>query len=95
MGTRSGRIDPSVIFHLVRELGYNIEEVSALLNKKSGMLGLAGHSDMRDVRKQLDAGDKNAMLAYDMYTYRIRKYIGAFQRCTEGPGYPRIYGRCW
>ncbi|MEP7110181.1 MAG: acetate/propionate family kinase, partial [Ferruginibacter sp.] len=78
MGTRSGNIDASVIFHLVSQLGYEIEQVSSLLNKKSGMLGLTGFSDMRDIKREIDNGNAEAKLAYEMYAYRIRKYIGSY-----------------
>jgi acetate kinase len=60
MGTRSGDIDPSVIFHLIDELGYEVEQVKALLNKRSGMQGLTGLSDMRDISKAINEGDRNA-----------------------------------
>ena len=84
MGTRAGDIDQSVIFHMVQELGYTLEEVSDLLNKKSGMLGLTGFSDMRDIRKLYDQGDSKAQLAYSLYAYRIKKYIGAFAAAMNG-----------
>lgn len=84
MGTRSGDIDPSVVFHLISQLGYSPEQVSALLNKQSGMLGLTGLSDMRDITKALEAGDANARLAYDLYAYRIKKYIGAYVAVLNG-----------
>lgn len=84
MGTRSGNIDASIVFHLVSHLGYDVEQVSTLLNKRSGMLGLTGYSDMRDIRKSMDAGDKNAKLAYDMYAYRIKKYIGSYSAALGG-----------
>ncbi len=84
MGTRAGDIDQSVIFHLVKELGYSLEEVNILLNKKSGMLGLTGFSDMRDIRGLLDKGDSNAKLAYELYAYRIKKYIGSFAAVMNG-----------
>lgn len=84
MGTRSGNIDPSVIFYLVNQLGYDIAQVDTLLNKRSGMLGLTGFSDMRDILKAIDAGDKNAKLAYDMYAYRIKKYIGSYAVAMNG-----------
>jgi acetate kinase len=84
MGTRSGNIDPSVIFHLVSQLGYDIEQVSTLLNKKSGMLGLTGFSDMRTIKKELENGSEEAKLAYDMYAYRIRKYIGSYTAVLNG-----------
>ena len=84
MGTRCGDIDQSIIFYLVNQLGYDIENVNAILNKKSGMLGLAGFSDMRDVRRKIQGGDKEALLAYEMYAYRIRKYIGSYAAVLNG-----------
>ncbi len=84
MGTRAGDIDQSVIFHLVNQLGYSLDEVNTLLNKKSGMLGLTGHSDMRDVKAQYNAGNKEAILAYEMYAYHIKKYIGSFIAVLNG-----------
>lgn len=84
MGTRSGDIDPSVIFHLINERGYAPEEVNNLLNKKSGMLGLTGFSDMRDIIKSMEEGNKNASLAYDLYAYRIKKYIGSYAAVLNG-----------
>lgn len=84
MGTRSGDIDPSVIFHLTDELGYDIEQVKALLNKRSGMQGLTGYSDMRDISKAIAKGDQQSDLAYDMYAYRIKKYIGSYAAILNG-----------
>lgn len=84
MGSRSGDIDPTVIFYLVEHLGYTMGQVSNLLNKESGMLGLTGFSDMRDIRKLISEGDSNADLAYDMYAYRIKKYIGAYAAILNG-----------
>ena len=84
MGTRSGDIDQSVIFYLVNQLGYGFDEVNNVLNKKSGMLGLTGYSDMRDVKAAIANGNKEASLAYDMYAYRIRKYIGAYAAALNG-----------
>ncbi len=84
MGTRSGNIDPSVIFHLVSQLGYDIEQVNTLLNKKSGMLGLTGFSDMRNIKKEIEKGNAEAKLAYEMYAYRIRKYIGSYTAVLNG-----------
>lgn len=84
MGTRVGDIDQSVIFHLVQELGYSLEEVFQILNKKSGMLGLTGFSDMRDIQKKYIAGDSEAKLAYHLYAYRIKKYIGSFAAILNG-----------
>ncbi|MBC6989066.1 acetate/propionate family kinase [Hymenobacter sp. BT491] len=84
MGTRSGDLDPSVIFHLITQLGYDADQVSTLLNKRSGMLGLTGLSDMRDISQAIAQGDERANLAYDLYAYRIRKYIGAYAAVLNG-----------
>jgi acetate kinase len=84
MGTRSGDIDQSVIFYLVNQLGYRLDEVNTFLNKRSGMLGLTGFSDMRDIGKALEAGNPDARLAYDLYAYRIKKYIGAYAAVLNG-----------
>jgi acetate kinase len=84
MGTRCGDIDPSVIFHLVNQLGYDLSEVNELLNKNSGMLGLTGFSDMRDINAAIQNGNATAQLAYEMYAYRIRKYIGAYIAVLNG-----------
>jgi acetate kinase len=84
MGTRAGDIDQSVIFHLVNHLGYSLEEVNAILNKKSGMLGLTGFSDMRDVKTEYHKGNKEAILAYNLYAYHIKKYIGAYTAILGG-----------
>ncbi len=84
MGTRSGSVDPSIIFYLAEQKGYPVEEVSALLNKKSGMLGLTGHSDMRDVEELYYKGDQKAILAYEMYAYRIKQFIGNYTAAMNG-----------
>jgi acetate kinase len=84
MGTRSGDIDQSVIFYLVEQLGCDIEKVKTMLNKESGMIGLTGYSDMRDIRAKIDSGDQEALLAYEMYAWRIRKYIGAYAAVLNG-----------
>lgn len=84
MGTRSGDIDPTIVFYLVNQLGYDIEQVSNLLNKRSGMLGLTGFSDMRDITKAINEGNADAKLAYDMYAYRIKKFIGAYAAILNG-----------
>ena len=84
MGTRAGDLDQSVIFHLVSQLGYSLDEVNHILNKKSGMLGLTGFSDMRDIQKKYFEGDPHARLGYELYAYRIQKYIGAFAAVLNG-----------
>jgi len=84
MGTRSGDIDPSIIFYLVNQLGYDPEQVSTLLNKRSGMQGLTGLSDMRDIDKAWQEGKNDAGLALEIYAYRIKKYIGAYAAILNG-----------
>lgn len=84
MGTRSGDIDTAVIFHLIDQLEYSPSAVNDLLNKKSGMLGLTGHSDMRDIRQAMHEGEREAEMAFHMYAYRIKKYIGAYAAILNG-----------
>ena len=84
MGTRSGDIDPSIIFHLINQQGYEPQQVQNLLNKKSGMQGLTGFSDMRDIGKAIAEGNEQAKLAYEMYAYRIKKYIGSYAAVLNG-----------
>jgi len=78
MGTRSGDIDPAVIFYLSERLGMSVPEIDRLLNKQSGLLGLTGANDARDIQARSEAGDAAAALALEMYAYRIKKYIGAY-----------------
>ncbi len=78
MGTRSGDIDPAVVFQLVRRADMSIGDVDTLLNKRSGILGLAGVSDMRDLFDRVDDGDRSAQLALDVYVHRLRAYAGAY-----------------
>ncbi|MEU6125931.1 acetate kinase [Streptomyces sp. NPDC047123] len=78
MGTRSGDTDPAVIFHLARVGGMSIDEIDVLLNKKSGLIGLCGDNDMREIRRRVDEGDEQAALAFDIYVHRLKKYIGAY-----------------
>ncbi|MBL1108261.1 acetate kinase [Streptomyces sp. 5-8] len=78
MGTRSGDLDPAVIFHLARVGGMSMDEIDTLLNKRSGLFGLCGDNDMREIRRRIDEGDEEAALAFDIYIHRIKKYIGAY-----------------
>ncbi|WP_433687116.1 acetate kinase [Micromonospora carbonacea] len=78
MGTRSGDLDPTIVFHLRREAGMGVDEIDDLLNHRSGLLGLAGVNDMREVLARRDAGDPAAALAFDVYTRRITGYVGAY-----------------
>ncbi|MEU7923079.1 acetate/propionate family kinase [Micromonospora zamorensis] len=78
MGTRSGDLDPTVIFHLRREAGLSVDEIDDLLNHRSGLLGLTGVNDMREVLQRRAAGDRAAELAFDVYCRRITGYVGAY-----------------
>ncbi len=78
MGTRSGDIDPAVLFHLQRVAGMSTDELDDLLNRRSGMLGLSGSSDMRDVHEAVAAGDERSRTALEVYYHRIKSYVGAY-----------------
>ncbi|WP_298744721.1 acetate kinase [uncultured Microbacterium sp.] len=78
MGTRSGDIDPSALLILAQREYWTAADVDSFLNKRSGMLGLAGASDMRDIGDRRAAGDPDATLAFDVYIHRLRGYIGAY-----------------
>jgi acetate kinase len=78
MGTRSGDVDPAVVFHLARNAGLDIDELDTLLNKRSGIKGLSGENDMRQLRRMIDEGDEEAALAFDVYVHRLKKYVGAY-----------------
>lgn len=78
MGTRSGSIDPSIIKYMIDESGMKYDEIDAALNKKSGLLGICGFNDNRDVEKAISEGDENARLALDMYVDRIDRYIAEY-----------------
>jgi acetate kinase len=78
MGTRSGDVDPALAAHLHRVAGLSATDVDHALNTRSGLLGLAGVSDVREVTARADAGDPDALAALDVYCYRIRSYVGAY-----------------
>lgn len=78
MGTRCGDIDPAIHFYLGRETGRSAVELEAMLNKESGLKGICGANDMREIMGLAEGGDDQAQLAIDMYCYRIKKYIGAY-----------------
>ena len=78
MGTRSGSIDPAIVTYIMRREGLTFDEMDEILNKESGVLGISGISDMRDVLQAADAGDEAAGLAIDMYVYKVQKAIGSF-----------------
>jgi acetate kinase len=86
MGTRSGDLDPAVVWHLVRKEGFSVDEVERLLNERSGLLGVSGLSyDMRELLKAAEGKpDSRAALAVDMFCYRVRKYIGSYLAVLGG-----------
>lgn len=85
MGTRSGDVDPAVILHVMAREELPVGDAGALLNKHSGLLGLSGISgDMRDLLEEEAAGDERARLALDVYTYRVKKYLGAYAAVLGG-----------
>lgn len=84
MGTRAGDIDQSVIFYLIDQLGYTPQEVNNIIQKQSGMFGLTGYYDLRDIQEKAELGDKNCQLALEMNTYRIKKFIGAYAAVLNG-----------
>jgi acetate kinase len=78
MGTRSGDIDPGIISYLARTAAMSVEDIEAMLNKRSGVRGLGGEIDFRVLHQRIESGDAAAQLAYDVYIHRLRKYIGAY-----------------
>lgn len=84
MGTRSGDIDPAIPLYLAREHGFTIAQLDELLNKRSGLLGLAGRSDMRELVAAAESGDLPAAHALDVYVHRLRHYIGAYAAILGG-----------
>ncbi|MNI19022.1 Acetate kinase [compost metagenome] len=85
MGTRSGDLDPAVVTFVMNKEELSISEVNSMLNKHSGLLAISGSSsDMRDVTDGMAEGDPNATLAFEMYEYRLRKYIGSYAAAMNG-----------
>ena len=84
MGTRSGDIDPAIIFFLARETGLDNDALESLLNRDSGLKGICGANDMREILRRVTEGDERATLARDLYAYRIKKYIGAYCAAMGG-----------
>ncbi|QXP77716.1 MULTISPECIES: acetate/propionate family kinase [Winogradskyella] len=84
MGTRSGDLDPTIIFYLAEKFNLNLKELNTLLQKESGMLGLTGHGDLREIEELAKEGDKACQLAIKMNTYRIKKYIGSYTAALNG-----------
>ena len=85
MGTRSGDIDPSIILYIMGKEGLTLSEANTLLNKHSGLQGISGiSSDMREIVAEMKTGDKRATLAFDIFAYRVKKYIGAYTAAMGG-----------
>lgn len=85
MGTRSGDLDPSIITYVMGKEELTISEVSTMLNKHSGLVGISGESsDMREIEQAVSEGDKKATYAFNVFTYRIKKYIGAYASAMGG-----------
>jgi acetate kinase len=84
MGTRAGDIDPGVVFYLWRTSGMSVEAIELMLNRRSGMAGLCGEIDFRQVHQLIESGDTAAKLAYDVYIHRLRKYVGAYLAVLGG-----------
>src|SRR5208337_3139454 len=78
MGTRSGDIDPALHFFIMREMGMSADELDKTLNSQSGLKGLCGLNDMREIQEQVELGTERAALVLDAFCYRIKKYIGAY-----------------
>ncbi|KQX68710.1 acetate/propionate family kinase [Paenibacillus sp. Root444D2] len=85
MGTRSGDLDPAIVPYAMSKEDLTLGEISSMLNKHSGLQAISGiSSDMREIVEALEAGDKNAALAFEMYEYRLRKYIGSYAAAMNG-----------
>ena len=84
MGTRSGDLDPGILLHLSRVADLDAQGLDDLLNKKSGIYGLGGHRDFRDLAQAKDDGDEAATLAFDVYVHRLVKYVGAYAAVLGG-----------
>jgi len=85
MGTRCGDIDPAIIPFLEEKLNYSADDIEELINRKSGLLGISGVSnDMRDVEASAAAGNERSKLAFEIFCYRVRKYIGAYAASLSG-----------
>ncbi|MBZ7969806.1 acetate kinase [Campylobacter sp. RM3125] len=84
MGTRCGDMDPAIIPFISKARGLNIEEIDNLMNKKSGVYGICGYNDFRDIESRVEKGEDKARLAFDMFCYRLVKYIGAYLAVLPG-----------
>ncbi len=84
MGTRSGDLDPAILFYLSRETGLDMDGLDRMLNKQSGLKGICGENDMRQITESAARGDNRAKLALTMFCYRLKKYIGSYMAALGG-----------
>ncbi|MBZ7964389.1 MULTISPECIES: acetate/propionate family kinase [Campylobacter] len=84
MGTRCGDMDPAIIPFISKARGLSIDEIDNLMNKKSGVYGICGYNDFRDIESRVEKGEEKARLAFDMFCYRLVKYIGAYLAVLPG-----------
>jgi acetate kinase len=84
MGTRAGDLDPGIVLELVQSGSFSSQELEALLNRQSGMAGLTGTNDMREIERRAAGGDEDCLRALALYAYRVRKYIGAYAAVMGG-----------
>lgn len=84
MGTRSGDLDPAILFYLARETDMDMDDLDGMLNKESGLKGICGENDMRTITELAGQGDRLARLALTMFCYRLKKYIGAYMAALGG-----------
>jgi len=84
MGTRSGDVDPGLHAYLNREAGLSLDEIDGMLNKKSGVLGLSGVNDFRELVERMDGGDESARRAFDVFIHRLKHYVGAYLAVLGG-----------
>jgi acetate kinase len=84
MGTRAGDLDPGILLDLMQSGSYDSKELDALLNRQSGLTGLTGTNDMREIERRAGAGDEECRRALALYAYRVRKYIGAYAAAMGG-----------
>jgi acetate kinase len=85
MGTRSGDVDPAIPLFLANHLKMSLREIDKLMNNKSGLTGICGTNDMREVIDKTTAGEERARIALEIYCYRIKKYIGAYYAVLGNP----------
>ena len=85
MGTRCGDLDPALVLYVMGKENLTVAEATAMLNKHSGLVGISGiSSDMREIVKEADRGQERARLAFDIFAYRVKKYVGAYAAAMGG-----------